>query len=67
MIPPYVVCLPNNGCMADYKAGADLIEKLKQGRSLAVQAFDKGRPISFTLTLTGFAQAHDGPAGDLPA
>jgi invasion protein IalB len=64
MTAPYVVCLPKNGCMADYKADADLIEKLKKGRSLAIQAFDKGRPISFTLPLTGFANAYDGPASD---
>jgi len=64
MTAPYVACLPKNGCMADYKADADLIEKLKKGRSLAIQAFDKGKPISFTLPLTGFAKAYEGPAGD---
>ncbi|MFY9955314.1 invasion associated locus B family protein [Bradyrhizobium sp.] len=64
MTAPYIVCLPKNGCMADYKADADLIEKLKKGRTLAIQAFDKGRPISFTLPLTGFAKAYDGPASD---
>ena len=64
MTAPYLVCLPKNGCMADYKADADLIEKLKKGRSLAIQAFDKGRPISFTLPLTGFEKAYDGPASD---
>ena len=26
MTAPFVVCLPKNGCMADYKADADLIE-----------------------------------------
>lgn len=64
MTAPYVACLPKNGCMADYKADADLIEKLKKGRSLVIQAFDKGKPISFTLPLTGFAKAYEGPAGD---
>jgi invasion protein IalB len=64
MTAPYVACLPKNGCMADYKADTDLIEKLKSGRSLAIQAFDKGKPISFTLPLAGFAKAHDGPASD---
>ena len=64
MTAPFIVCLPKNGCMADYKADADLIEKLKKGRTLAIQAFDKGRPISFTLPLTGFAKAYDGPASD---
>jgi len=64
MTAPYVVCLSKNGCMADYKADADLIEKLKKGRTLAIQAFDKGKPISFTLPLTGFAKAYDGPPSD---
>ena len=64
MTGPYVVCLAKNGCMADYKADADLIAKLKKGRSLAIQAFDKARPISFTLPLTDFAKAYDGPPSD---
>jgi len=64
MTAPFVVCLPKNGCMADYKADTDLIEKLRKGQTLAVQAFEKGRPISFTLPLTGFAKAYDGPASD---
>jgi invasion protein IalB len=64
MTAPYVACLPKNGCMADYKADAALIEKLKNGRSLAIWAFDKGKPINFTLPLTGFAKAYEGPASD---
>ena len=64
MTAPYVVCLAKNGCMADYRADADLIAKLKKGRSLAIQAFDKGRPIGFTLPLTDFAKAYDGPPSD---
>ena len=64
MTAPYVVCLAKNGCMADYKADADLIDQLKKGRTLAIQAIDKGRSISFTLPLTGFAKAHDGPPSD---
>ena len=64
MTAPYVVCLSKNGCMADFKADADFIEKLKKGRTLAIQAFDKGKPISFTLPLAGFAKAYAGPASD---
>jgi len=64
MTAPYEVCEPKTGCMADYKADADLIAKLKTGRSLAIQAFDKARPISFTLPLTDFAKAYDGPPSD---
>jgi invasion protein IalB len=66
MTAPYVVCLPQNGCMVDYKADGDLIEKLKNGRSLAIQAFEKGRPINFTLPLAGFAKAYEGPASEPP-
>jgi invasion protein IalB len=64
MTAPYEVCEPKTGCMADYKADADLIAKLKTGRTLAIQAFDKARPISFTLPLTDFAKAYDGPPSD---
>ena len=66
MTAPYVVCLPQNGCMADYKADGDLIEKLKKGQTLAIQAFEKGKPIAFTLPLAGFAKAYEGPASDPP-
>lgn len=64
MTAPYIVCLSQNGCMADFKANSDLIDKLKKGQTLAIQAFDKGRPIGFTLPLTGFAKAYDGPPSD---
>jgi len=64
MTAPFVVCEPKTGCMADYKVDVDLIAKLKTGRTLAIQAFDKARPISFTLPLTDFAKAYDGPPSD---
>jgi len=64
MTAPYVVCLPKNGCMADYKADDDLIAKLKNGRTLTIQAFDKGRPIGFGLPLAEFAKAYEGPPSD---
>jgi hypothetical protein len=41
-----------------------LIEKLKEGQSLAIQAFDRGKPISFTLPLIAFAEAYEGAASD---
>jgi invasion protein IalB len=64
MVAPFVVCLPKNGCMADYQANAELIAELKTGRTLAIQAFEKSRPISFSLPLTDFAKAYDGPPSD---
>ena len=66
MTAPYVVCLPQNGCMVGYKADGDLIEKLKKGQTLAIRAFEKGKPIAFTLPLAGFAKAYEGPASDPP-
>jgi invasion protein IalB len=58
---PYLVCAANNGCIADYKADAGLITKLKNGRRLTIQAFEKGRPLSIALPLDDFAKAFDGP------
>jgi len=43
-----------------------LIEKLKKGQNLAIQAFDKGKPLNFILPLTGFAKAYEGPASAPP-
>ena len=43
MTAPYIVCLPQNGCMADYKADDDLIAKLKKGRSSGDPGLRKGK------------------------
>jgi invasion protein IalB len=59
---PYVGCFAN-GCMADYAAGADLVDQLKQGKMLVLEATDKANsPISFTVPLVDFASAYDGPS-----
>jgi hypothetical protein len=59
---PYVNCFAN-GCMADYDAGVELVDQLKQGRTLALQAVDKANsPINLTVPLVGFDNAYDGPA-----
>jgi invasion protein IalB len=59
---PYVGCFAG-GCMADYDAGAELVDQLKQGRMLALEAIDKDNsPIGLTVALAGFASAYDGPA-----
>src|SRR5262249_21232295 len=58
---PYVSCV-NNGCFADYDASADLINKMKKGRGLIVQAINSsGQPVSMVLPLADFAKAYDGP------
>ena len=61
---PYVTCIPN-GCMADYEASQELIDHMKKGKGLALQAISgNGQPVSITLPLTEFAKAHDGPPMD---
>jgi invasion protein IalB len=58
---PYVNCFAN-GCMADYDAGAELVDQLKQGRTLFLKAIDKANsPINLTVPLVDFADAYDGP------
>jgi invasion protein IalB len=64
MTAPYVICF-TNGCMADYEASPDMIEKMKKGRGLVVQAINaNGQPISVVLPLADFAKAYDGPPTD---
>ena len=61
---PYVTCIPN-GCMADYEASQELIDHMKKGKGLALQAINQnGQPVSITLPLAEFAKAHDGPPMD---
>jgi len=61
---PYKICFPV-GCMSDYPVTDDMIEKMKKGHTLTVQAINmRGTPISLPLPLTGFAKAYDGPATD---
>src|SRR5437588_26594 len=61
---PYVTCIPN-GCMADIEASQELIDHMKKGKGLALQAISgNGQPVSITLPLAEFAKAHDGPPMD---
>ncbi len=60
----FVICFPN-GCMADLDATDELVQKLKKGQTLTLQAVNmNGVPISLPLPLTEFAKAHDGPPTD---
>jgi len=64
MTAPYVSC-GTNGCFADYDASADLIDKMKKGRGLVVQAINSsGQPVSIALPLADFVKAYDGPPTD---
>ncbi|NEV00655.1 invasion associated locus B family protein [Bradyrhizobium uaiense] len=58
---PYTSCFAK-GCIADYDAGPELVDQLKQGHILALEAIDKANsPISLIVPLAGFADAYDGP------
>src|SRR5262249_48667829 len=58
---PYVNCFAN-GCTADYDAGPELVDQLKQGRTLFLKAIDKANsPINLTVPFVDFANAYDGP------
>lgn len=64
MTAPYVICF-TNGCMADYEASTQMIEQMKKGHGLVVQAINaNAQPISLVLPLADFAKAYDGPPTD---
>jgi invasion protein IalB len=64
MTAPYVICF-TNGCMADYEANPELINKMKKGQGLVIQAINTtGQPISLVMPLSDFAKAYDGPPTD---
>jgi hypothetical protein len=61
---PFVTCFPN-GCLADYEASPDLVQKLKKGQVLTIQAVNlNNQVVSYPMPLTDFAKAHDGPPTD---
>jgi invasion protein IalB len=61
---PYVICFAN-GCMSDYEATPDLINAMKKGQNLVVQAINaNGAPLTLPLPLGEFAKAYDGPPTD---
>ena len=58
------MCFPN-GCMADYEATADMVGRMKKGKTLTVQAINmQGQPVLLPLPLGDFAKAYDGPPTD---
>jgi hypothetical protein len=51
--------------MSDYEATPDLINQLKKGQNLIVQAINSnGAPLTLPLPLAEFAKAYDGPPTD---
>ena len=61
---PYAVCFAS-GCVADYDANVEMINQMKQGQDLHIQAIAvNGQPLTVPLPLAGFASANEGPATD---
>ena len=61
---PYKICFPV-GCMSDYPVTDEMIQKLKKGQQITLQAINmQGTPISLPLPLNDFAKAYDGPPTD---
>ena len=66
---PFVTCLPPvvppGGCIADQDATASLINRIKKGQVLTVEAIHmNGQTMSPQLDLKNFAKAYDGPPID---
>jgi Invasion associated locus B (IalB) protein len=61
---PYVTCSAT-GCISDYELTAEVLDNLKKGRNLIVQAINSnGEPLTWVLPLSDFAAASGGPATD---
>jgi invasion protein IalB len=59
----YLMCLV--GCISDYEASSDMLDKLKKGQTLTIQGINPGGyQISINVPLLGFAKAYDGPPTD---
>ncbi len=61
---PYVICF-QNGCMSDYEATPELINNMKKGQNLIIQAISSNnQPVTLPLPLSDFAKAFEGPPTD---
>lgn len=59
---PYMQCFAS-GCTAEYLAGPELLDQLKRGQNLFVEAIDKtNSSVNLTIPLADFADAYDGPS-----
>jgi invasion protein IalB len=60
----YQTCF-TNGCMSDFEATPDFINKLKTGQMLQVQAINyQGQGFGFPIPLADFKKANEGPPTD---
>jgi invasion protein IalB len=63
----YAICL-EEGCVAEYEVSGDLLNRMKKGKQLAVQAITgDGQAVSVNLPLDEFAKAYDGRPTDTSA
>ena len=59
----YLMCLA--GCLSDYEATTDIVDKLKKSQTLTVQAINPGGyQISVNIPLMDFTKAYNGPPID---
>jgi invasion protein IalB len=64
IIGTFLTCA-NGGCIAHLEANADIVQKLKKGQNLYVQAYNMAQNVmTMSLPLGDFAKAYDGPATD---
>jgi invasion protein IalB len=60
----YLICTVD-GCLAEFEVNRNVINRLKRGKQLAVQAINaNGQAISVNLPLDDFAKVYDGPPTD---
>jgi invasion protein IalB len=61
---PFFTCFAN-GCMADYEGTPDLIQKMKAGQTLVVQAINlPGNQVGFPVPLADFKKVNEGAPMD---
>lgn len=61
---PYILC-DVSGCMSDYAADSSLLEGMKSGQRLIIQAVERdGQTINFIVPLADFAIAYEGTPTD---
>lgn len=61
----YISC-DQGGCTAEVQLTPDLVKAMKVGQQLSIETHGpRGRPMRFTLGLTGFAAAYDGDPTDM--
>ncbi|MFZ5690512.1 MAG: invasion associated locus B family protein [Pseudomonadota bacterium] len=64
IIGTFLTCA-NGGCIAHLETNADIVQKLKKGQNLYIQAYNMAQNVmTLALPLGDFAKAYDGPPTD---